>query len=172
MTTEETYNFDMDNEYTEMAQGVADLVSVIGSNGGCGQEVKRKLRLGRVAVEGSGKITTNTGVSLVTNGNHTLISPATLLWYESWPLKMADRKKKWFILNTSSEESSIDTQDRQTDNRVGPRANGTWNSDGGKNYKAESVLLQTCHGKSGFFGKKIILDKIEGRRKWGSSNMI
>lgn len=79
MTTEETYNFDMDNEYTEMAQGVADLVSVIGSNGGCSQEVKRKLRLGRVAVEGSGKITTNTGVSLVTNGNHTLISPATLL---------------------------------------------------------------------------------------------
>ena len=79
MTTEEIYNCHIDNKDAEMAQGVTDLVSVISSNGDRSQEVKRKLRLGRVAVEGSGKITTNTGVSLVTNGNHTLISPATLL---------------------------------------------------------------------------------------------
>lgn len=78
MTTEEIYNFHMDNEDAEMAQGVTDLVSVIGSSGDRSQEVKRKLRLRRVAVEGLGKITTNKVVSLVTNSNHTFVSPATL----------------------------------------------------------------------------------------------
>ena len=67
MTAEEIYNFHMDNEDTEMPQGVTDLVSVINSNGDCSQEVKRKLRLGRVAVERLGKITKNKDVSLETS---------------------------------------------------------------------------------------------------------
>ena len=78
MTTEEIYNCHIDNKDAEMAQGVTDLVSVISSNGDRSQEVKRKLRLGRVVVEGLGMITTNKVVSLVANGNHMLVSPATL----------------------------------------------------------------------------------------------
>lgn len=78
MTTEEIYNFHMDNEDTEMAQGVTYLVSIINSNGDCRQEVKRKLRLRRVAVEELGKITINKNVSLETNIDHTILCPATL----------------------------------------------------------------------------------------------
>lgn len=55
------HNFNVDNEDTEI---VKRFCSVINSNGDCRQEIKRRMRRRRAAMEESGKITKGKGMSL------------------------------------------------------------------------------------------------------------
>lgn len=57
MTTEETHNFNIDNEGIKIVEDFAYRGSVINSTGDGSQDIKRRLKLGRTARRGSGKIT-------------------------------------------------------------------------------------------------------------------
>lgn len=62
ITTEETHNSNIGSEDTEIVKDFAYLGSV-NSNGDCSQEIKRRLRLGRAAMQELGKITKTKDVS-------------------------------------------------------------------------------------------------------------
>ena len=49
MTTKEILNFNINNEDIEIIKGFAYFGSVIDSNGGCSQKIKRRMRLGKAA---------------------------------------------------------------------------------------------------------------------------
>lgn len=75
--------------------GFADLgSSVINSNGDCSQEITRRLRLKRAAMEALGKVTKSKDVSLETKAEatHTLVFPVTTYGGGSWTEQKADRK--------------------------------------------------------------------------------
>lgn len=62
MTAEEMYNSKTDSDDMEIVTDFAYLGLVISSNGGCSQEVKRRLSLRMAAMEELGKITKNKDV--------------------------------------------------------------------------------------------------------------
>lgn len=65
MNTEIIYNFYTDHQDFEIVTDFANLGSVIHSNGACSQEIKKKLRIKRAAIE-LGKVTKSTDASLET----------------------------------------------------------------------------------------------------------
>ena len=64
MAAEETHNFNTDNRDVEIVKDFAYFGLAINSNGHCSRGIKGRLRLGRAAIEGLGKITKNKNVSL------------------------------------------------------------------------------------------------------------
>lgn len=66
MTTEETHNFNTDDEDTKMKDFVY-LGSVISSSGDSSQEIRSRRTLGKTAMEELGKVTQSKGGSLKTN---------------------------------------------------------------------------------------------------------
>ena len=77
VSIEEIHNFNIDDEDIQIIKDFAYLGSVINSNGVWSQEIKRKLRLRRAAMEKLGKITKSKDVSLETKAKitYTLILP-------------------------------------------------------------------------------------------------
>lgn len=80
MTTEGIYNFNKDNEDSEIVRDFAYLGSVIHHNGGSSQEIKKKLKFERAAMEDSGTIVKSKGVLLEIKVKtiHTLVVPITM----------------------------------------------------------------------------------------------
>lgn len=80
MTTEEPHNFNIDKGDTEIVQGFAYFALVIYSHGDCSQEITRRLRLRRAAMEELGKTSKSEEVSLETKAEitHTLVFPITV----------------------------------------------------------------------------------------------
>ena len=98
MTTEELYNFNIDNKDIEIVKDFIYLGSVINLhqfNGDCSQEIKRRLRFGRAAMKELGKIIKCKEVSLETKAKviHTFVLPISMFGCKSWMVKKADRKK-------------------------------------------------------------------------------
>ena len=77
VSIEEIHNFNIDDEDIQIIKDFAYLGSVINSTGVWSQEIKRKLRLRRAAMEKLGKITKSKDVSLETKAKitYTLILP-------------------------------------------------------------------------------------------------
>lgn len=63
MATGEIHNLSRDSEDAETVKDFADLGSVINSKADCSQEITGRLRLGRAAMGGSGKVTESKAVS-------------------------------------------------------------------------------------------------------------
>lgn len=63
MTMEERHGLNGDREGAEAIKDFADLGSIINSKADCGQEITTRLRLGRGAMGGSGKVTESKAVS-------------------------------------------------------------------------------------------------------------
>lgn len=80
VTAEQIYSFNIDNEDIEFLKDVACFSSAINSNGDGSQEIKRRQRLGRAAMEESEKIVKNKHASLETKVAlvHTLIFSVTV----------------------------------------------------------------------------------------------
>ena len=127
MTTEEIYNFNIDNVDIEIIKDFAYFGSVINSNRDCSQDIKRSWRLRRAEIKKLEKITKSKDEWLEAKAKiiHALIFPITRHRCESWAVKKVDRKIRyiWFIWNMVLEESSVDTLDHQKDEQVGPKAN-------------------------------------------------
>ena len=94
LTTEEMHNCNADNQAPDLVRA-GDLGSVTHSNGGCSQEIKGRLRLGRGTVEELGKITKTKDVSLEAKAKtvRTLLCPVTRRGCASWTVKKAEREK-------------------------------------------------------------------------------
>ena len=95
----------------------AYLGSVSDSSGGCSQEIKRRLRFGRAAMEELGKISKGKDVPLETKAKtiHALAFPIPVDSWGSWPGKKADAGGKIEIWCWR--------RALQRDEQVGPRAN-------------------------------------------------
>lgn len=85
VNTEKIYNFNLDKKDIEIVQDFACLRSIINSNEDCSQEIKRKLKLRRAAME---ELALETKAKII----HTLVYPITMYRCESWTVKKADRK--------------------------------------------------------------------------------
>lgn len=79
MATEGMRSLNRDSEDAGTVKDFADLGSVINSKADCSREITRRLRLGRAAMGGSGKVTKSKAVSLGTEAevNHTRRFPVT-----------------------------------------------------------------------------------------------
>lgn len=102
MTTKEIHNFNVDNEDTEI---VKRFCSVINSNGDCRQEIKRRMRRRRAAMEESGKITKGKGMSLESKVKiiYTLIFPINYVQMRK-SVKKLIRKKLIYLKYGGGEE--------------------------------------------------------------------
>ena len=80
MTTQEIYNFEVDNEDIQIVKHFAYLGTVINSNGNYSQEIKRSLRLERAAMEDLRKNIKSKDMSLETKAMiiHTLVFPINM----------------------------------------------------------------------------------------------
>lgn len=95
MTTEEKHNFNTDNKDTETVKDFTYLLFQPSIQTDCSQDIKKRLRLGRAAMEELRKIFRGKEVSLETNVKtiHTLLSPITMYRWKSWTGKKAGRKR-------------------------------------------------------------------------------
>lgn len=94
MNSKEIHNFNVNDEDIKTVQDFVHPGSVISSNGDCSQDVTRRLRLGRAAVEESGKSIKSKDVSLETKAKvtHTLVVPVTVHGCKRGTVKEADGK--------------------------------------------------------------------------------
>lgn len=95
MTTEEVNNFNRDNEDIEIDKYFAYLGSVINSNRHISQEITRRPRLGKTAMEELQKVIGSKDVSLEAKAKiiHTFVSPVTMYGRESCTVKEVDGGK-------------------------------------------------------------------------------
>ena len=92
MTIEETHNFNMNSEDTEIVIDFAYHGSVVNANGECCQEIKRRLRLGRAITEELGKIKSK-DVSQETKAKITHIFTFPISMYTMYGCKSSTAKK-------------------------------------------------------------------------------
>ena len=95
MSTGTIDNFTIDNEEIEIVQGFTFLGSIINQKGGCTQDIRRRLILGRRAMKELEMIVKDKDTILETNIKIvcTMLFPIIMYGCKSWTTKKADRRK-------------------------------------------------------------------------------
>ena len=180
MSTGDLTKFDLDGEEIEKVDQFTFLGALVTADGGCQSEIRRRLALGRSAMNGLRNIIHDKGVRTMTKMRlvNALVFPIVLYGCESWAMTKADRRRiDAFELWCWRRVLRISWTDRVTNKTVLTRASPKMSLKA-MALKLKPLTIQTVWSmlKLSYFGhvlrangmeRDIMMGKVAGQRRRG-----